>query len=229
MHAPILATLLALNSAGLLSAATLANYDFTLTNQAWSQTGNWTWNSGSGRWQAGPETTATVGTLTSPVMTLNQAGVVNVELTHAYDFETFYDGGRFEFTADGGATWNVIAKNLFTTNAYNSTVELNDWGQMIDGAVFSDMSSGLLTSSFTLGTGGEANRYESGGVQTTFGAGTEVQFRLLASWGDDAAPSGPNWQISAATFDLAAVPEPSLASLAALAAGMSLWRRRRAH
>lgn len=203
------------------------DYDFNASGQGWTGSGNWTHNSGAGTWQTPGYEVSTVTTLTSPIMTLNASGTVSGSFTHAYSFEGTYDGSRVEFTVDGGTTWNVIAKNLFTAAPYNGSVELNDWAQQIDGAVFTDVSAGFVTSTFTLGTGGESQRYESGGTAYNFSSGDELQFRFLSSWGDEVSEGNPNWSITSATFTASSVPEPaSTATVAGLALlGFGLWRR----
>lgn len=216
--------LVAINVNGFLSAASLASYDFTASDHLWTSTGNWAWASGA--WSAGFESVASIATLTSPVMVLDKAGAVTVGVTHSYNFEYGFDGGRFEFTFDNGANWNVIAQNLFTANPYSATVAIGDYGQQIDGAVFTGYSGGPVTSYFTLGTGGQP-KYETEGEQTLFEEGAEVQFRFLASWGNDDGPPAPNWQISTVTFETVVIPEPSHSALAALAMGICIWRRKR--
>jgi carboxypeptidase T len=46
--------------------------------------------------------------LTSPVLNLSDAEAVRIEFSHRWDFESGYDYGRLEVSADGGATWIEI-------------------------------------------------------------------------------------------------------------------------
>ena len=218
--------------------AVLLTSDFSSSDQGWSGNGSWAWSAVNGRWETPGADVTLVTTLTSPIITATGAGYISGSMTHSFRLEEGYDGGRLEFSVNGGA-WNVIAQNLVTGRSYTGAVTLGDWNQQIDGAVFtgiSDHSPGpsihiYTLSNFQLGTGGAVDRYQSGGVPYLFTAGDTVQFRLLSSWGDDYFEADANWAATEVSFSLAPVPEPEHAAAAccALVVFAMFWAKKRQH
>lgn len=194
------------------------------------------WNGGSGVWETPGSGDVATDYLTSPELTVTSPGGVFVTVTHRYNFENApgsiegYDGGQFQYSADGGANWHTIPQNLINGATYNSTIDPGFRSEIENQRAFSGQSSGWATMAYAvslaaLGTG-ESPYVE--GTTAVFDVGDTIRFRFLAAWDLSARQTSPNWAIASVTFTMAeVVPEPSAALLALGAAGLAWAGRRR--
>ncbi|HWB07160.1 MAG TPA: PEP-CTERM sorting domain-containing protein [Verrucomicrobiales bacterium] len=205
------------------SAALVLSADFNANNggftvaNAGTPAGPWTWD-GVGTWLANGEGnlgTPTASELTSPAFNVPAAGPLTVAISHRYSFEfdgTRWDGGRLQYSQNGGAWTNVSA--AFTSGGYDGVITGNN---ALNGSQ---------------GWNGDSAGYGTGSFITSqvsipgFAAGDSVQIRFQAGWDEFSTGTAPNWQITNVNVD--AVPEPATTGmLAAAAAGILCVRRRR--
>jgi bacillolysin len=126
------------------------------------------------------------------------AGAVYLRFDHSYAFEdktkdgTRYDGGKLEYSTDGGSTWND-AGALFTDNGYNGTITKNTGNPLAGKSAFT----------------AESNGYISSRVDLSSLAGKQVRFRFRI--GTDAAVDDYGWFIDDISIYLCDDDEPPAA------------------
>lgn len=106
---------------------TVSGWDSNTTNgtNSWSVTTAQSHTPSKSYFAAGPATKTTCN-LTSPAIVI-PAGATNLQFKfwHRYDLQSPMDGGRLEFSIDGGTWFDVEATNsgaVFASNAYNTTL-----------------------------------------------------------------------------------------------------------
>ncbi|HTI70351.1 MAG TPA: PEP-CTERM sorting domain-containing protein [Candidatus Limnocylindria bacterium] len=200
---PILAAL-----SGALVTQADATFDFTTSDAGWTGTTQWTWAAGG--WST-PGIPSTIGTLTSPTLTVSADGFLTGSLNHAFAFDTsgggpppsgliYYDGGQLQYSTDLGSSWNTVPGNLITGLTYGGLLTPGT-GNPIEGQAAWVYSGPAGTSSFTLGTG--SYPFETG-TAAAFTTGQQVQLRLLGAW-DPSSDSA--WLVT--SLSLTSVPEPT--------------------
>ena len=126
------------------------------------------------------------------------AGAAYLRFDHSYAFEdktkdgTRYDGGRLEYSTNGGSTWND-AGALFTHNGYNGTITKNTGNPLAGKSAFT----------------AESNGYISSRVDLSSLAGKQVRFRFRI--GTDAAVDDYGWFIDDVSIYLCGDDEPPAA------------------
>ncbi len=82
-------------------------------------------------------------------MDVNPSGTAALEIWHAYDMESDFDGGVIEVSTDGGSNWTdvVAAGGVFNANGYDGTIS-GSFGSPIGGreAFTGDSGGWILTS-----------------------------------------------------------------------------------
>lgn len=180
-----------LPSAGIEILAKDFNTDdggFTVEDTDPAPPGPWIYNSTDGNWAAeggadgcgGPYNSK----LTSTAYKLTQDGVVSLEFSHRYSFESdLYDAGLVRVSVNGG-TFTLVPAENFTANGYAI------------GAIIGDgIAKGLR------GFNADSPGYSSGQFITskaklgTFKKDDIIQVQFVGAWDQCTAGSRPNWII----------------------------------
>ena len=153
----------------------------------------WTYNAGAGDWRVNGANS--VGTnlsharLSSPVLTVTRAGVVQVQFHHRYSFESDFDLGQLRMSVNGGAFQIVPASAFFQNAPSNSVV----------GSAFADLQRhrGFNGTSANHGSG---QLITSAAALGRFKAGDRLILQFFAAWDSSFLQTSPNWAISAVTL-----------------------------
>lgn len=99
--------------------------DVTTGSNAWTVTTAQSHSPATAYFAPGPATKSTVN-LTSPVISI-PSGATNLQFKfwHRYDLQSTRDGGKLEFSIEGGAWFDVTATGsgaAFASNGYNATI-----------------------------------------------------------------------------------------------------------
>lgn len=171
---------------------------------------NWTYT--NNRWELTGGNNSNIA-LVSPVFTAT-GGAVNLQFTHARNFESSFDGGIVELSLNGGA-FTKVADGAFTQNGYNA-------GALVGGPLAGQ----------TAFTGSTSSQVSIAGLGTFVG-GDNYQLRFRAGFDASVINTPPNWILTSLsvdnTADLASIPEPStfglgIAGLTGL--GLAVRRKR---
>lgn len=218
------------------SAATFFSTDFNSNDGGFTQStvnplgaspsAPWTYGGtvgvgSSGGWSAGPEEgqgNPVEHLLTSPVISLPDAGAVGLSFDHQYSFEQGWDGGEVLISVNGG-TFAPLSAGSFTSNGYSGTIQTqDDWGYAGD-------MNGL-----DVFTGTAANFGPSFANLGLLNAGDTVQVRFRGGWdwnglGDDQTLG---WRIDNVALSASPVPLPAAVWLfASGVAGIGAIARRK--
>lgn len=139
------------------------------------------------------ETTTSTSLVSPPILISSSASNLQLSFSHAYDLESGFDGGRLEFSVNGGAWFGVDEVNSgasFAANGFNGTVD-----GLSDKNGWTGNSNGYLQTVVNL-------------TDTAKFAGNSLQIRWLL--GTDSSAKKTGWNVDTIQL-LGAVPLPSLA------------------
>lgn len=179
-----------------LSATVLGNFDDIAAQSStdtvepaltpWTADGGWARaeiSASSHEWR-GPDIGAISDvTLTSPELLIAPSGTFSFSFSHAYQFETNFDGGVIEITSDGGATWTDIGAEAMTPATYSTEILFFGGGNPLEGRRSFTGTSARSTVTANLGSA-----YNGRIVQ--------IRFRI----GTDLGVGGSGWQIDDLAF-----------------------------
>lgn len=134
------------------------------------------------------------GSITTPPVTVTQAGPVEMTLTHRYNFEgdgtpeNAWDGGVVQYSINGGFFETLAAEN-FTQNGYYPSPLIG-----------SGILNGVIA--FNGATPGFENGDTVESIATIPGvsSGDNVRLRFLGAWDDAVTPDGLDWVINGVTI-----------------------------
>ena len=130
------------------------------------------------------------GSITTPSVTVSQAGTVEMTLTHRYNFEgdgtpaNAYDGGVVQYNLNGGEFVTLEAEN-FSQNGYFTSPLIG---------------SGVLNGVF--GFNGATTGFNDGDTVETIAtipgasSGDSLRLRFLGAWDEGFTPDGIDWVIN---------------------------------
>ncbi|MCD6339450.1 MAG: Ig-like domain-containing protein [Verrucomicrobia bacterium] len=168
---------------------------YTVVNTDPAPPGPWAYDGANGQWVAVGSEDACTGPynsqLSSPPITLPQAGAVTLSFTHRYSFEgDLWDAGLVRVSVNGGEFTLVPAEN-FTANGY------------AEGAIIgSGIANGLR------GFNGDSPGYDEGefitskAVLGTFKQNDTIVVQFVGAWDDCATGKHPNWVIDSLSLRL---------------------------
>lgn len=124
------------------------------------------------------------GSITTPALTIPNAGPVEITLNHRYNFEgDEWDGGVIQVSVNGGDFVNV-ENSSFTANGYHEVPLIGN--HVLNGQLaWNGASAGFAAGTFI------------NSVATVPGitSGNSVRFRFLGAWDEGFTPDGLDWQI----------------------------------
>ncbi|YCM46434.1 LamG-like jellyroll fold domain-containing protein [Verrucomicrobiaceae bacterium 227] len=130
------------------------------------------------------------GSITTPAVTVSEAGAVEMTLTHRFNFEGdgtpegAYDGGVVQYNVNGGAFQTLTIENFSQNGYYDSPIIGN--GDLIGAPGFNGITPGFAN----------GDTVESIATIPGISSGDSIRLRFLGAWDDGFTPDGLDWVIN---------------------------------